>query len=123
MWHPVTLVLGLFLLVGGIVEAFNPMPCCTINYLEPNDGPSIFSVSNLYIDDPNSCHGRALGKIRHYPPSQTTHREVCANGFNLMAFVATLIQDMGGLASREETVLLASILKTFHRFSINNSIN
>lgn len=106
----------------GHVSTDNPLPCCTVRYIEPGELPDPYILSMIHLSSPTTCDQGNICKGYIAPDGverTTAHKEVCLNGYNTVAFLIAVLQQLGGAATEAESSLLRSLIKTQEEYSIH----
>lgn len=116
---------GLWLLLSvapGPVSPSQPLPCCTVEYMEPGLIPNPELLSAVHLSRPGTCEKGNVCKGYFAPDGverTTALKEVCLNGYNIMAFLIAALQQLGGEATEAEAALLVSLINKQREYSIH----
>lgn len=113
----------LFLFMApGHVSTDNPIPCCTVQYIEPGELPDPQMLSMIHLSSPTTCEEGNICKGYVAPDGverNTAYKEVCLNGYNTVVFLIAALQQLGRSATEAESTLLHSLIKTQEEYSIH----
>nr|QRE02528.1 Envelope glycoprotein gL [Otarine gammaherpesvirus 4] len=115
IWQHIFTIFVYIWVAGTGTLADRQTPCCSINpNVYPGDVSSILQIQFVGL---NTCGGSNVAKVILHNANQTTVDVVCANGFNVMAFLMTIIQQLDKSATREELALLKHLETSLKGFS------
>lgn len=98
-------------------SSFAAMPCCAIQFQEPDQLPPIFNVSRIVLTYPITCNNTCVATMYYLDGNEVTPKSMCINGFNVMSFLMTVIQRMGKQATPEQLLLFNKLNKNIESFA------
>lgn len=77
-------------------RAYRAMPCCPIQYKAPDEIPSIFNITRIFITHRSTCANVCVSSVMYrHSRNSTALTPLCTNGFSLMTFLLTVLQRLG----------------------------